>query len=87
MWRAYGQSKTALILFSVELARRLGPKGLKAFSLHPGSIWTNLSRFNSDEDWARLSEYFESVLAPASVFLPFASPGDADRCCTGRGAG
>ena len=49
-WRAYGQSKTALILFSVELARRLGPKGLKAFSLHPGSIWRNLSRSNSDED-------------------------------------
>ena len=82
MWRAYGQSKTALILFSVELARRLGPKGLKAFSLHPGSIWTNLSRSNSDEDWARLSEYFRACFA--FVFLPVLA--NADRCCTGRGA-
>jgi NAD(P)-dependent dehydrogenase (short-subunit alcohol dehydrogenase family) len=31
-WLAYGQSKTAIILFSVELARR----GVNSFSLHPG---------------------------------------------------
>jgi NAD(P)-dependent dehydrogenase (short-subunit alcohol dehydrogenase family) len=31
-WEAYGQSKTANILFSVELAKR----GVNAFSLHPG---------------------------------------------------
>ncbi|KAI0720186.1 hypothetical protein C8T65DRAFT_633744 [Cerioporus squamosus] len=54
MWRAYGQSKTALMLFTIELARRLGSKGLRAFSLHPGAIWTNLSRFTTDNDWAAL---------------------------------
>ncbi|KAI0741671.1 hypothetical protein C8Q80DRAFT_148437 [Daedaleopsis nitida] len=47
-WRAYGQSKTANILFAVSLAEKLGPKGVKAFSLHPGLIKTNLSR---SVDW------------------------------------
>ena len=32
-WEAYGQSKSANVLFSVELARR----GVLSFSLHPGS--------------------------------------------------
>ena len=48
-WRAYGQSKTANILFSVELARRLGPKGIKAFSVHPGAIATNLGRYVNND--------------------------------------
>ncbi|ETS84586.1 hypothetical protein PFICI_02611 [Pestalotiopsis fici W106-1] len=39
-WTAYGQSKTANILFSVELARRLADKGIKAFAVHPGGILT-----------------------------------------------
>ena len=51
MWLAYGQSKTALMLFAVGLAQRLGPKGLTAFSIHPGAIWTNLTRDVTDEDW------------------------------------
>ncbi|RYP10856.1 hypothetical protein DL764_000408 [Monosporascus ibericus] len=37
-WQAYGQSKTANMLFSLSLAERLGPKGLLAFSLHPGHV-------------------------------------------------
>ncbi|KAJ2957932.1 hypothetical protein NQZ79_g6391 [Umbelopsis isabellina] len=41
---AYGQSKTANILFSKELSRRYKDKGLLAFSLHPGGIQTNLLR-------------------------------------------
>lgn len=38
-----GQSKTANILFSRELAKRYGDR-LLAFSLHPGGITTNLAR-------------------------------------------
>ncbi|TFK86007.1 NAD(P)-binding protein [Polyporus arcularius HHB13444] len=49
-WRAYGQAKTANILFTVGLAQRLGSKGLKAFSLHPGGIITNLGRYMTDRD-------------------------------------
>lgn len=43
-WHAYGQSKTANMLFSKELAKRYKDKGLVSFSLHPGVIATNLSR-------------------------------------------
>ncbi|KAF2000313.1 NAD(P)-binding protein [Amniculicola lignicola CBS 123094] len=38
-WRAYGQSKTANILFSKALAEKLGPRGLKTYSLHPGVVF------------------------------------------------
>lgn len=39
-WSAYGQSKTANVLFTVELARRLGSRGVQAFAVHPGLIVT-----------------------------------------------
>ncbi|HEY7374053.1 MAG TPA: SDR family NAD(P)-dependent oxidoreductase [Polyangia bacterium] len=42
--RAYGQSKLANILFTRELARRLGSGGRTANCLHPGVIATNLMR-------------------------------------------
>jgi len=42
---AYGQSKTANILFTVALAERLGKEsGVVSVSVHPGSIMTNLMR-------------------------------------------
>ncbi|MBL8910913.1 MAG: SDR family oxidoreductase [Archangium sp.] len=40
---AYGDSKLANVLFVKALAKRL-PKGVEAFSLHPGVIKTNLTR-------------------------------------------
>ena len=43
-WTAYGQAKSANALFALELNRRLSPKGVKAFSVHPGGIMTNLQR-------------------------------------------
>ena len=41
---AYGQSKLANILFTRELARRLNGIGVTANSLHPGVIYTEISR-------------------------------------------
>jgi NAD(P)-dependent dehydrogenase (short-subunit alcohol dehydrogenase family) len=49
-WLAYGQSKTGNVLFSLELAEKLGKKGLLAYSVHPGSIVTRLGRHLSKED-------------------------------------
>jgi NAD(P)-dependent dehydrogenase (short-subunit alcohol dehydrogenase family) len=44
-WLAYGQSKTANILFAVEATRRWGSDGITANAVHPGAILdTNLSR-------------------------------------------
>ncbi|KAF2122496.1 hypothetical protein BDV96DRAFT_482071 [Lophiotrema nucula] len=42
-WEAYGQSKAANILFTKSLATKLGGKGVKAYSLHPGVAGTNLA--------------------------------------------
>jgi NAD(P)-dependent dehydrogenase (short-subunit alcohol dehydrogenase family) len=43
-WSAYGQSKSANALFAVELNRRLEPKRVLAFAVHPGGIMTELQR-------------------------------------------
>ncbi|KAK6349515.1 hypothetical protein TWF696_005799 [Orbilia brochopaga] len=37
-WMAYGQSKTANMLFSLALAERYGGRGVYSFSVHPGLI-------------------------------------------------
>lgn len=42
---AYGQSKTAVNLFSLELDNRAKSYGVRVYSLHPGNIWgTELTR-------------------------------------------
>ncbi|CZR68061.1 related to short-chain dehydrogenase [Phialocephala subalpina] len=46
---AYGQSKTANILLSVSLNEDLAEKGVRSYSVHPGSIWTGLARNLDDE--------------------------------------
>lgn len=43
-WLAYGQSKTANILFAVEATRRWAGDGILTNSLNPGAIATNLQR-------------------------------------------
>lgn len=43
-WKAYGQSKIANILFAKELARRFEGTKKTANAIHPGVIFTNLSR-------------------------------------------
>ncbi len=54
-WTAYGQSKTANILFTVELEKRLAGQGIHAFALHPGVIMTELSRHLTEQDLTALS--------------------------------
>lgn len=43
-WRAYGQAKTANVLFAVHLDRLARNRGVRAFALHPGGILTPLQR-------------------------------------------
>ncbi|MFJ5297774.1 oxidoreductase [Pseudomonas sp. NPDC088368] len=43
-WVAYGQSKTANALFALALDARGRDLGIRAFSLHPGQILTDLGR-------------------------------------------
>ncbi|MEI9972113.1 MAG: oxidoreductase [Ignavibacteriota bacterium] len=50
-WLAYGQSKTANILFALALDQRGAADGVRAFSLHPGGILdTGLGKHLSRED-------------------------------------
>lgn len=49
-WNAYGQSKTANCLFSVEFDRRFGGRGVHAYAVHPGVIATELARYLTRED-------------------------------------
>jgi len=44
-WIAYGQSKTANVLFAVDASRRWSDDGILANALHPGGIMTNLTRY------------------------------------------
>ncbi|MGW3313536.1 SDR family NAD(P)-dependent oxidoreductase [Streptomyces sp. NPDC001073] len=43
-WLAYGQSKTANVLFTVEATRRWADDNITANALMPGAIYTNLQR-------------------------------------------
>ena len=54
-WTAYGQSKTANILFTVELEKRLAGKGIHSYALHPGVIMTELSRHLTEDDVTALA--------------------------------
>lgn len=53
-WVAYGQSKTANVLFTVELDRRLADRGVRAYAVHPGSVGTNLGRYLGKEEGAAM---------------------------------
>jgi NAD(P)-dependent dehydrogenase (short-subunit alcohol dehydrogenase family) len=48
-WVAYGRSKTANVLFAVELDRRGRDAGVRATALHPGGIQTELGRHLDDD--------------------------------------
>lgn len=50
-WKAYGQSKSANVLFAVGLDARGATHGIRAFSVHPGRIMTtDLVRHLSSDD-------------------------------------
>lgn len=89
---AYGRSKTANILFAVELDRRR-PRGIRATALHPGGIMTELMRHTTPETFQRMvdsssqsadgtpSEPVKVKTVPqgaaTSVWAAFVAPADA----------
>jgi NAD(P)-dependent dehydrogenase (short-subunit alcohol dehydrogenase family) len=56
-WAAYGQSKSANALFAIGANAR----GVKAFSVHPGAIWTGLAKFMTPEDVAAFEKRSQTV--------------------------
>lgn len=53
---AYGQSKTATVLFTVEATRRWATDGITANALTPGGVWTPLQRHWTAEQRAANEE-------------------------------
>jgi NAD(P)-dependent dehydrogenase (short-subunit alcohol dehydrogenase family) len=53
-WSAYGQSKTANVLFAVEASKRWASDGITVNALMPGGIRTRLQRYVSEEELDRL---------------------------------
>ncbi|KAJ3119147.1 hypothetical protein HK100_000459 [Physocladia obscura] len=49
-WQAYGQAKTANILFAIQLNKLLSTRGVEAFSVHPGIIMTNLMQHMENDE-------------------------------------
>ena len=71
-WLAYGQSKTANVLFAVEATRRWSNDGITANALMPGAVYTNLQRHTGGKGSGRTpAEWFKSVEqgAATSVLL------------------
>lgn len=66
---AYGQSKTANALFALELDARGHADGVRAFSVHPGGIVTNLGRHTAPElmkAFGMIDEAGQPIIDPAS---------------------
>ena len=53
---AYGQSKTANILFTRELERLFAAEGVHVYAVHPGMVATELGRFMQADDMKTLSD-------------------------------
>ncbi len=60
-WVAYGQSKTANILFAVALDARLRDRGVRVYAVHPGVIETELGRHMDEEDRALINARAEQI--------------------------
>jgi NAD(P)-dependent dehydrogenase (short-subunit alcohol dehydrogenase family) len=82
---AYGQSKTANVLFSVELSKRLAGSGVTANAVHPGVIMTELARYMDESDMKSLGEAappgglkFKTVPAGAATSVWAASSPDLE---------
>ena len=76
-WVSYGQSKTANALFAVGIDKRLKDKGVRAFSVHPGVIQTELMRHMDDDDLKMI----EAATNPETGNPPKTIPAGAATSC------
>ena len=67
-WTAYGQAKTANVLFAVHLDRLAAAAGVRAFALHPGAIITPLQRHLPMEEMQELGWMDENGNPTAATF-------------------
>lgn len=68
-WDGYGQSKTACVLLAVKISATLRKRGVDAFAVHPGAIWTELGRNMSEGDYL-VAKQRGSIPAPGDFKSP-----------------
>ncbi|HHL42348.1 MAG TPA: SDR family NAD(P)-dependent oxidoreductase, partial [Hellea balneolensis] len=73
-WQAYGQAKSANALFARGLDARWKNDDVRAFSLHPGGIFTPLQRHLSEEDMVALGWKNADGSIPDGIKAMFKSP-------------
>jgi NAD(P)-dependent dehydrogenase (short-subunit alcohol dehydrogenase family) len=59
-WNAYGQSKTANVLFAVAATERFAADGIVANAVHPGGIMSGLQKYVSREEQIKMGWIDES---------------------------
>jgi NAD(P)-dependent dehydrogenase (short-subunit alcohol dehydrogenase family) len=64
---AYGQAKSANILMTVELHRRVGADGITALAVHPGTCATNLGRYLDRATAKKLFAMSTETFAPENM--------------------
>src|SRR6267143_25668 len=79
-WKAYGQSKLAMILFTHELATRLDDTGVTVNSAHPGVVRTNFANNNGlvTFGFRLMRPFFISPATAAKRILYVATSPDLD---------
>ncbi|MEQ9316103.1 MAG: oxidoreductase [Henriciella sp.] len=73
-WEAYGQAKSADALFANALDRKWKSKGVTAFSVHPGGIFTPLQRHLPEEEMVALGWKNPDGTIPPMVQQMFKTP-------------
>ena len=73
-WEAYGQAKTADALFALGVDRRGRDVGIRAFSVHPGGIFTPLQRHLPEEEMVALGWKAPDGTIPPMVQAMFKTP-------------
>ncbi len=68
--QAYGQSKTANVLFAVDAARRWAPDGITVNAAMPGGVWTALQRHWDPELLAQTKAQTAKAGAAAGLKTP-----------------
>lgn len=70
--KSYGQSKTANLLFTYELAQRLATAGshIKAVAAHPGMADTNLSTGSAFSKWVWLLKFMKLIRVGPQLQTP-----------------
>jgi NAD(P)-dependent dehydrogenase (short-subunit alcohol dehydrogenase family) len=79
LFKVYGVSKLAEILFTYELSRKLGGTGVTANTVHPGVVNTNLGRDQSKFNQWFARTFFKSPQKGAKTSIYLASSPEVEK--------